>query len=328
MDFFYNNFIAGFFSEAIKWLYAAVTNDYVLAILIVTIFLKAVMLPLDIKQRLSMRRMTGLQGKMDKIKERYANNPDKQKQKIAELYKSEGVNPFSSCLPLLLQMVFLFALFGAVRTLANTELVNMVANAAREGTTVHLPSFLWIKNIWQPDALSFIEHTTNVLPSPQEFNNILQSTPALKASLPAGFNYEAAIQSTKALYDFGGETNFFAQLGVVFKQSNGWFLMPLISGLSAYFMGVYQARSGMIQQQGKLMKYGLPLFSVYICAVSGAAFAMYWTFSNMISIVQQVAMNAYFRKKEGTPRTEKRLKLPFLKKKDTRELPDDKKEGN
>lgn len=328
MDFFYNNFIAGFFSEAIKWLYAAVTNDYVLAILIVTIFLKAVMLPLDIKQRLSMRRMTGLQSKIDKIKERYANNPDKQKQKIAELYKSEGVNPFSSCLPLLLQMVFLFALFGAVRTLANTELVNMVANAAREGTTVHLPSFLWIKNIWQPDALSFIEHTTNVLPSPQEFNNILQSTPALKASLPAGFNYEAAIQSTKALYDFGGETNFFAQLGVVFKQSNGWFLMPLISGLSAYFMGVYQARSGMIQQQGKLMKYGLPLFSVYICAVSGAAFAMYWTFSNMISIVQQVAMNAYFRKKEGTSKTEKRLKLPFLKKKDARELPDDKKEGN
>lgn len=328
MDFFYNNFIAGFFSEAIRWLYAAVTNDYVLAILIVTVFLKAVMLPLDIKQRIGMRKMTGLQGKIDKIKERYSNNPDKQKQKIAELYKTEGVNPFSSCLPLLLQTVFLFALFGAVRTLANTEIVNMVADAARNGTTVDLPSFLWIKNIWQPDALSFIEHSPNVLPSVQDFNNILQSTPALKDSLPAGFNYEAVVKPTLDLYNFGGESNFFAQLGVVFKQSNGWFLMPLISGLSAFFMGIYQAKSGMVQQQGKLMKYGLPLFSVYICAVSGAAFAMYWTFSNLISIVQQIAMNAYFRKEEGAPKAETKFKLPFIRRKDTKELPDDKKEGN
>lgn len=314
MDFFYNNFIADFFSNVIHWLYAAITNDYVLAILLVTLCLRAVLLPLDIKQRRQMRKTTALQGKMDKIKERYANNPDKQKQKIAELYKNEGINPFSSCLPLLLQMVFLFAFFGAVRTLANTETVNMVVQAAQSGTDVQLPSFLWIKNIWQPDALSFIEHSPNVLPSVDDFNRILQTTPALQEHIPSGFDYQATVASTLQLYDFGGETSFFGQLGVIFKQSNGFFLLPILSGVSSYFMSLYQFKSGMIQQQNKLMLYGLPIFSVYICAVSGTAFAIYWTFTNIISIIQQISLKAYFDK-GGDATKPKKKRLLFGKNK-------------
>ena len=142
MDFLYNNFISGFFSTVIQWIYNTLTGDYVIAILLVTLLLRLLMLPLDIKQKRQMRKMTGLQEKIEKIKERYANNKEKQQKKTAELYKKEGVSPFSSCLPLLFQMVFLLAFFGAVRTLSNHETVAMIAQAANEGTAVHLPSFL------------------------------------------------------------------------------------------------------------------------------------------------------------------------------------------
>lgn len=318
MGFLYDNFISGFFSMVIQWIHDALVGDYVIAILLVTLLLRLLLLPLDIKQKRQMRKMTALQSRIEKIKERYANNKDKQQKKIAELYKSEGVSPFSSCLPLVFQLVFLFAFFGAVRSLANHEIVAMVAQAAKDQTTVHLPSFLWIKNIWQPDALSMVEYSTNVLPTSAEFQNIINATPALKDMLPAGFDYAKVVQPTLQQFSFGGAKDFLGQIGVVFQQSNGWFLLPLIAGVSAYFQGIYQFKSGMIQQQGKIMKYGLPIFSVYICAISGTAFAIYWTFTNIFSIIQQMALNAYFnREDEGIDGEKGWRKLLFLKKKST-----------
>ncbi|MFZ5975053.1 MAG: YidC/Oxa1 family membrane protein insertase [Bacillota bacterium] len=327
MGFLYDNFISGFFSTVIQWIHNTLTGDYVIAILLVTLLLRLILLPLDIKQKKQMRKMTALQERTDKIKERYANNKEKQQKKIAELYKQEGVSPFSSCLPLLFQMVFLLAFFGAVRALSNYETVAMVAQAAKEGTAVHLPSFLWIKNIWQPDALALVEKTTNILPTPAEFQAIINSTPALKAMLPAGFD-PSFLEVARQPYLLSGQgLGFFEQIGVVFRQSNGWFLLPLLAGASAYFQGVYQMKSGMLQQQGKIMKYGLPLFSVYICAISGTAFAIYWTFTNVFSIIQQAALNAYFKKGENGKPGEKRIKLPFSIKRKNTDEPDTKEDA-
>jgi len=334
LDFLYNNFISDFFSMILQWIHDAITGDYVLAILLVTLLLRLMLLPLDIKQKRQMRKMTAMQERVNKIKERYANNKEKQQKKISEFYKQEGVSPFSSCLPLLFQFVFLLAFFGAVRSLSNHETVAMVAQAAKEGAQVHLPSFLWIKNIWQPDALSLIEKTTNVLPSAADFQNIVNSSQVLKDMLPQGFNadmYNAVTRTTLEPYIVGGAKDFFGQIGVVLKQSNGYFLLPLLAGASAFYMGIYQFKSGMVQQQGKIMKYGLPLFSVYICAVTGSAFAIYWTFTNVFSILQQMVLNKYFQREndDGDDDGKKRkINLAFWKKKqeDAVEKPVDKKE--
>jgi YidC/Oxa1 family membrane protein insertase len=324
LGFLYDNFISGFFSTALQWIHDALTGDYVIAILLVALLLRLVLLPLDVKQKRQMRKITAMQERVDKIKERYANNKEKQQKKISELYKQEGVSPFSSCLPLLFQFVFLLAFFGAVRSLSNHETVAMVAQAAKEGTEVHLPSCLWIKNIWQPDALSLIEYTPNVLPSAADFQNIIAGAPALKEMLPQGFDYAKVVAPTISKYMAGGAQGFFEQIGVVFKQSNGLFLLPVLAGASAYFQGIYQIKSGMVQQQGKIMKYGLPLFSVYICAVTGTAFAIYWTFTNVFSIVQQLALNAYFRREEENGGEgggkEKKLSLAFWKRKKEKDV--------
>ena len=66
------------------------------------------------------------------------------------------------------------------------------------------------------------------------------------------------------------------------------------------------------------MKYGLPLVSVYTCAVSGAAFAIYWTFTNVFSVLQQMVLNKYFQREDGggdDDGNKKKINLAFWKRK-------------
>ncbi len=291
MGFLYDNFISGFFSTALQWIHDALTGDYVIAILLVALLLRLVLLPLDVKQKRQMRKITAMQERVDKIKERYANNKEKQQKKISELYKQEGVSPFSSCLPLLFQFVFLLAFFGAVRSLSNHETVAMVAQAAKEGTEVHLPSFLWIKNIWQPDALSLIEYTPNVLPSAADFQNIIAGAPALKEMLPQGFDYAKVVAPTISKYMAGGAQGFFEQIGVVFKQSNGLFLLPVLAAHPSGHAN-YQIKSGRWQwcSTGKDHEIRSPAVFGGIPRGHGDGLRHYWTFTNVFSIVQQLAL--------------------------------------
>lgn len=116
-------------------------GDYGLAIIAITILIKVVLLPLTLKQDKSMRAMKKIQPEIEKIKEKYKNDPQTLNQKTMELYKEYKVNPAGGCLPLLLQMPILFALFGALRKA--TEVGGFLQND---------PHFLWF-TLGNPDPL-------------------------------------------------------------------------------------------------------------------------------------------------------------------------------
>ena len=109
------------------------TDKYVgnfgVSIIIVTILIKIALLPLTLKQDKSMKEMKKLQPEIDKIKEKYANDKQMLNIKTMELYKEHKVNPLGGCLPLLLQLPILFALFGVLRN----------------GIIPKDSSFLWLK---------------------------------------------------------------------------------------------------------------------------------------------------------------------------------------
>jgi YidC/Oxa1 family membrane protein insertase len=90
-------------------------GNYGLAIIGITILIKIILLPLTLKQDKSMSAMKKLQPELDALKEKYKNDPQTLNQKTIELYKLHKVNPASGCLPILLQMPILFALFGVLR---------------------------------------------------------------------------------------------------------------------------------------------------------------------------------------------------------------------
>ena len=109
------------------------TDKYVgnfgISIIVVTILIKILLLPLTLKQDKSMKEMKKLQPELEKIKQKYANDKQMLNIKTMELYKEHKVNPLGGCLPLLIQLPILIALFGVLRN----------------GIIPQDSSFLWLK---------------------------------------------------------------------------------------------------------------------------------------------------------------------------------------
>ena len=85
--------------------------NYGIAIILMTILVKALMYPMTAKQVRSMKAMQDLQPALKKLQKDYKNNPQLLQQKMAELYKEAGVNPLAGCLPLLIQMPILMGVY-------------------------------------------------------------------------------------------------------------------------------------------------------------------------------------------------------------------------
>ncbi|MDL5045719.1 membrane protein insertase YidC [Oscillatoria amoena NRMC-F 0135] len=86
-------------------------NNFGLIIIILVILLRIVLLPLSYKSYLSMAKMKVLKPELDEIKEKFGEDMSKVQQEQLKLYQQAGVNPISGCVPILLQMPILFAMF-------------------------------------------------------------------------------------------------------------------------------------------------------------------------------------------------------------------------
>jgi len=110
--------LIGLFADFIEWLVQLTIQigypSYLLAILIFTIIVKIVMQPLMNKQMRSTRRMQMIQPELQEIKKRYPNNPDMQNRATMDLYKKYQIKPMAGCLPMLIQMPILIALYRAM----------------------------------------------------------------------------------------------------------------------------------------------------------------------------------------------------------------------
>ena len=102
------------FLNLLVGLYNLLWNDVGLAVLAVVIIIRGILWPLFHKQLHTQRAMLELQPKLDAVKQKYKDNKEEQAKAIMELYKNEKVSPFSSCLPLLVQLPLLIALYRAL----------------------------------------------------------------------------------------------------------------------------------------------------------------------------------------------------------------------
>jgi YidC/Oxa1 family membrane protein insertase len=95
----------------LNMLYRFIPN-YGIGIIILTFLLKLVLYPISKKGMESTAKMASLSPKMQEIKEKYPDNPTKQNEEMATLYKKEKINPMGGCLPMLLQFPILIAFYG------------------------------------------------------------------------------------------------------------------------------------------------------------------------------------------------------------------------
>jgi YidC/Oxa1 family membrane protein insertase len=126
--------------QLLNWL-VNVVGDYGYAIIAFTIVTKLLLLPINIKQTHSTKRMNEIQPKMKAIQEKYKNDKEKLNEKLMELYKEEKYNPASGCLPALIQLPIVIALFNVLR-----EPVKYVFGSQQAYDAIH-KGFWWMTNI-------------------------------------------------------------------------------------------------------------------------------------------------------------------------------------
>ncbi len=95
--------------------FSAWTGNYVLGIVLLTLLVRLVLLPLGIAQARSMQKMALLAPRQRELQQRHKGDRQKLNEEVAKLYKAEGVNPASGCLPLVLQIPVMYGLFDVLR---------------------------------------------------------------------------------------------------------------------------------------------------------------------------------------------------------------------
>jgi len=99
-----------------------VIPDFGVAIILVTVLIKAILIPLSRKQIESQKKMTEMQPKIKELQAKYKNNKEEQSKALMELYKTNKANPLSGCLPLIVQLVFLIAIYRVLFNISQAGL--------------------------------------------------------------------------------------------------------------------------------------------------------------------------------------------------------------
>jgi len=142
----------GIVSEILLWGMISlhgVLGSYAAAIIVLTLIIKSGLWPIQNKATFEMRKMAALSPKMTEVREKFKDDPQKMNEEVMKLYKEYGVNPFSGCFPMLIQIPIFFGFYAML------------------GTAIELrnSSFLWITDLSQPDTVSHIlGFPINVLP--------------------------------------------------------------------------------------------------------------------------------------------------------------------
>ncbi len=126
--------------KLLDWLFKQVGN-FGVAIMLLTLIIRALMFPIAQRQFHSMAQMRLVQPKMKALQERYKDDKQRQQQELMKLYKDEKINPLAGCLPIVIQIPIFYALYKVL----------MLTIEMR-----HQPFALWIKDLSAPDPAHFL----------------------------------------------------------------------------------------------------------------------------------------------------------------------------
>ncbi len=141
---------------AFEFIHSFVPN-YGLVIIIFSIILKLLLNPLTVSSMKSMRKMQALQPMMEEIKEKYKEDQQKMNQAIMNLYKEYKINPMGGCLPMILQLPILYALWGIFRSniaLRQSDFIWWIKDLSIPDTILRLPFTLPIVGMNQISGLA------------------------------------------------------------------------------------------------------------------------------------------------------------------------------
>lgn len=201
-------------------------HDFGIAVILTTLVLKFLLVPLSKKQIESQKKMQELQPKIKELQEKYKNNKEQQTKAIMEFYKVNKTNPFSGCLPLIIQLFFLIAIYRVIINISQAGFMvnpgDLYAFVADPGAINHL--FLRFMDLTKPSyVLAFLSAAAQYYQTKMLFQK--QNTPRPKENASTEPDF-AAIMNKQMLYLGPGLTLF---IGATFPAALAlyWFFSTL-----------------------------------------------------------------------------------------------------
>ncbi len=290
-------------------------------IIIFTIIIYTLMIPLTVKQQKWSKMSAVMNPEIQKIQKKYANKKDqasmlKQQEEMQIVYEKYGVSPTGGCLPMLIQMPILFALYPVIQNIP--KYVDGVKAA-------YMPV---VDQIMQVDGFQKIMETIGsakpVLMSATAYdyskadtlvqvlykfqdstwNTLVDKMPSIETVVDATTKTMGHLNNFLGINI--GETPMtmltnslhpFSIVGIILAV-----IIPIMAGLAQFISVKLQPQPAMDENNQmaasmKTMTYTMPLFSVFLGFTLPAGLGLYWAVSAVVRCVQQVAINKYLQTK-------------------------------
>ena len=287
------------FAWLVRLLYN-LTGSYGMAIILFTVVVKLIMLPFQVKSKKSMMRMNRVNGKVQEIQKKYANNQVKMQEEMQKLYQEEGVSPMSGCLWSFLPLPILLALYSIMRQpithlmmLSNDVVQELVAKITAMG--VDMSGIVMMKN----GAAVVKDGVTQLQPYGQI--NLVKAVTEHYPEAAAGIDGWIDLDFNFIGLDLAATPSSVLKTVSFQWAIIGLILIPILAGLFQLLMSIYtmksQSQDGAAAGSMKGMMYMMPLMSVYIGFIMPAALGIYWIAQSVFSLIQEVIMTKFFNKK-------------------------------
>ena len=300
-----------------RWLFENVTGESIaLTVVISTLIIRVITIFGDIKSRKSSLKMQAVQPQLDRIQKKYEKDPEKLNRERQKIMRENNVSMFGGFLPMLITMPLFFVFIAAFRQWGNEMMVRLIV-ALQENEEAGLKMFenfrfLWVNNIWMADSglQPVISTAQNFLAQANELPRLLyfrDNPAAVELFERLGFfvqdgngGYALATLTEEVVAKYNEVmapcVNLYA------GYNNGWFIFPLLCGgttfLSTWIMQRNQPQNNSAAAgSNKMMQWLMPAMTFVFCLTSNAAFALYWTVSNLVSMVTTFFINRSFAKK-------------------------------
>jgi len=187
----FHEYIVRPFFNLLIYLYNVIPgSDFGLAIIVLTVLIRLVFSPLSIKTQRAQRSLNALNPKIQEIREKHKNDQVAQSNAIMQLYREHKINPFAGCLPLLIQIPILLALYKAFLEGFNPDSLSMLYSFIEHPGTIERVSFGFLDVTTKNSFLAVI---AGVL-------QFIQAKVAFSGQTPG--NPTAAAMNTQMLYIF------------------------------------------------------------------------------------------------------------------------------
>ena len=288
--------IASVLGFIMNWIYEFFNlfgvQNIALSIFVFTFIVKTLMIPLTIKQQKFSRLQSRITPEIQKIQEKYKGKRDevsmrKQQAETQAVYQKYGASPTAGCLPLLITLPIMFALYRVINNIP--DFVNLVREPYKVVADAILPNTGVISDIvanFENLKLTTIDEVINSLAT---FNT---SQWDLLLSKGLGETVNAAIESIVRV------NNFF---GLSITNTPSWKSISVIIPLLAMSLQFVQSKQISVKPEKKdntpnpmaSMNVIMPIMSGFFCLMLPIGVGLYWIANSLFSIIQQFFVNKH-----------------------------------